>query len=133
GCIEIRLEETPGGVVITYQDDGGGLDLGRIRTRAHELGFASKSQCAACSPAELAAFIFRPAFSTALETNQVSGRGTGLDAVAHGLAAFGGKIGLVLDDVKEERASFHFVIELPPAAVAPRSEEEPEAPSRGAA
>ncbi len=48
-------------------DDGRGLDLARIRTKALTLGLVTPTELAAMSDDETCRFIFLPSFSTRLD------------------------------------------------------------------
>jgi two-component system, chemotaxis family, sensor kinase CheA len=68
-------------VIVEVGDDGRGMDVQRIRTRAIELGLVTSEDAARLNEAETLEFIFRPGFSTAREVTEVSGRGVGMDVV----------------------------------------------------
>ncbi len=72
------------------QDDGGGIDLARVRKRAVELGLPGVDDKP--DEAALAELIFVPGFSTASEVTALAGRGIGMDAVRAELQALGGRI-----------------------------------------
>lgn len=63
-------------VEVTVADDGGGIDLEAVRTRALDRGLP-----AATDERELLQVLFQPGFSTARIITDVSGRGVGLDVV----------------------------------------------------
>jgi chemosensory pili system protein ChpA (sensor histidine kinase/response regulator) len=67
-------------MVITVRDDGRGLDYDALRRRGVEMGLIALDRHT--SRAELARLIFHPGFSTRSVTNEISGRGVGLDVVA---------------------------------------------------
>ena len=68
-------------MIVEVSDDGGGIDLQRIRTKAVEQGLVSAEEAGRLSEAEVLEFVFRPGFSTAEEITEVAGRGVGLDVV----------------------------------------------------
>jgi two-component system chemotaxis sensor kinase CheA len=72
--ILVRAEEGDDVLVLTVDDDGKGIDFGRVRERASELGLAESSEEA------LVDLLFRPGFSTTRRVTDLSGRGVGLDA-----------------------------------------------------
>ncbi len=74
--ITIEAALRGGSVDVRVRDDGGGIDLGRIAEKASAKGMAIPQ-----SPQDLARLIFMPAFSTAAEVSDLSGRGVGLDVV----------------------------------------------------
>ncbi len=71
---------------LIFQDDGAGLDLAALRSKAERLGLAAGSD------EELRRLIFRPGFSTAALTTLHAGRGVGLDLVRERIEAAGGRI-----------------------------------------
>ena len=79
-------------VIISISDDGGGIDVERIRSRAVARGLVSAEQAAALSPRELTDFIWQPGFSTAKEVSSISGRGVGMDIVRTRIEALSGSI-----------------------------------------
>ncbi|WP_371059964.1 chemotaxis protein CheA [Rhodosalinus sp. 5P4] len=79
GTLRLNARQEGGEVLITLEDDGGGLDTEAIRTRAVDRGLLAPE--AAPTEAELQQMIFAPGFSTAQTLSSVSGRGVGMDAV----------------------------------------------------
>lgn len=79
----VRLEAYHQGnqVIVEVADDGRGIDVQKVKTRAVERGLLNHEQAAKLSEAEALALIFRPGFSTADEITEISGRGVGLDVV----------------------------------------------------
>lgn len=71
-------------------DDGRGLDLACLRSRALAAGLLRPDD--APDDKALAALIFAPGFSTVAEVTPWSGRGIGMDAVRAELQALGGRI-----------------------------------------
>ncbi len=77
-------------VLIRVQDDGRGLDMDAVRTRALEQGLID--QGARLSEAEVFSLILAPGFSTARAVTDVSGRGVGMDVVRRNVEALHGSI-----------------------------------------
>lgn len=79
GTVTLEAFGSPHVLILEVRDDGGGLDYDAIRRRGVERGliFADRP----VSNAELARLIFRPGFSTREETNEVAGRGVGMNVV----------------------------------------------------
>ncbi len=94
---QVRLAFTRLGsqVSLRCQDDGSGLDFGKVRQRASALGLLQEGQ--SYSPQEQARWIFAPGFSTRSQVNEISGRGLGLDVVHSWAASVGGSVDVVLD------------------------------------
>ncbi len=81
-----------GQVVIKVEDDGGGIDPEKIKTKAIEKGFISQAELDEMSDNEVLKLIFRPGFSMAREVTEISGRGVGMDVVFSNLSKLGGTI-----------------------------------------
>jgi two-component system chemotaxis sensor kinase CheA len=79
-------------VVIEVFDDGGGIDVARVREVALERKVASADELAALGDAEAIDLIFAPGFSTAAKVTELSGRGVGLDAVRTAVKRLGGQV-----------------------------------------
>ena len=75
-------------VVIAISDDGGGIDLDRVRQRAVRSGIEVEG----LSDDETIHLIFRSGFSTADFVSDISGRGVGLDAVRSSVEAARGRV-----------------------------------------
>jgi chemotaxis protein histidine kinase CheA/CheY-like chemotaxis protein len=88
----ITLTVARRGQVVTVQvaDDGRGLDLRDIRSRAVERGMLAPD--AMPTDAEIARLTLLPGFSTRDMVTEISGRGVGLDVVATRLRALAGSI-----------------------------------------
>ncbi len=83
GRITIRARHHAGMLVLELSDDGGGIDLQRLRETVLNRQFATAETVAQLSEEELLAFLFLPGFSMREQVTEVSGRGVGLDAVQH--------------------------------------------------
>jgi len=79
-------------VLIEITDDGGGIDIAKVREVAKERNVVSGETLAAMSDAEVADLIFAPGFSTAATVTELSGRGVGLDAVRTAINRLGGEV-----------------------------------------
>jgi chemosensory pili system protein ChpA (sensor histidine kinase/response regulator) len=90
GQVSIQVVQAGNEVAIEFGDDGGGLDLPRIRERAIERGLIQAEQ--ATSDDELSQLIFAPGFSTATTVTELAGRGIGMDVVRAEVNAMGGRI-----------------------------------------
>jgi two-component system, chemotaxis family, sensor kinase CheA len=90
GTIRLSASHQRGGIVITIQDDGKGLDRDRILTKARERGMIKPD--ATLTEEETFALIFAPGFSTAETVTDVSGRGVGMDVVRRNIEKLRGKV-----------------------------------------
>jgi chemosensory pili system protein ChpA (sensor histidine kinase/response regulator) len=86
GVIEIKAVSQSNQIIITVKDDGGGINLEQIRSKAQQLGLNPQSS------EELLSLIFDPGFSTASQVTTLSGRGVGMDIVRTNLKQIGGDI-----------------------------------------
>ncbi|HBG93541.1 MAG: hypothetical protein A2X54_04875 [Nitrospirae bacterium GWF2_44_13] len=88
GTIILKASQRGNHVIIEVKDDGGGINIQRVKEKAIEKGLLDKS--AEMDEKELVNFIFTPGFSTKEVVSEVSGRGVGMDVVKEKLAAIGG-------------------------------------------
>ncbi|MDC8784184.1 Hpt domain-containing protein [Paucibacter sp. hw1] len=91
GQLTLSLQQEGNEVLLTFGDDGAGLDLARIRRRGEQMGLI-KSDGPSPSDSELMQLIFTPGFSTAAQITETSGRGVGMDVVRAEVATLGGSI-----------------------------------------
>jgi len=92
GQIEIRAYHQGSQTIIEIADDGRGLNLDRIRSKAVDLGLLSPDQLATTSTSRLLELLFEPGFSTAPQVSELSGRGVGLDVVRSQLRSLKGTV-----------------------------------------
>ena len=90
GLITIHLRHEGNDVSVDFSDDGGGLDLQRIRENAIDTGLMTADQLR--DDAAAAELIFLPGFSTAAKVTELAGRGIGMDVVRSEVNALGGRI-----------------------------------------
>lgn len=89
GTITLKASHQGGSIVIDVSDDGGGLNRGKILSKAKERGMTVRDEI---SDAEVWMLIFEAGFSTADVVSDVSGRGVGMDVVKRNIAAMGGRV-----------------------------------------
>lgn len=107
GEITMRFDRQGGDVVIVINDDGAGIDLAAVRTKAEALGLVSTD--AELSERQLLEYIFHAGFTTASNVTQISGRGVGMDVVRSEIKQLGGAI-----DIQTSRGQgSRFEIRLP--------------------
>jgi chemosensory pili system protein ChpA (sensor histidine kinase/response regulator) len=90
GVIAIEISRDGSDIVITVKDDGAGVNLDKVRSRALQLGLISDNQGVADN--DLVQFILEPGFSTAEHVTQMSGRGVGMDVVDVEIKQLGGTL-----------------------------------------
>ncbi len=81
-------------VLIEVRDDGGGVDVERVRQVALERGIVTDERLRAMSEPEIVELIFAPGFSTAAKLTALSGRGVGMDAVRTAVERLGGRVSI---------------------------------------
>jgi len=94
GCLYLRAYHEGGQVNIEISDDGGGLNLERIKSKAVEKGLIKADQASRMSDRDVSQLIFLPGFSTAEKVSNVSGRGVGMDVVKTNIEKIGGTVEL---------------------------------------
>ncbi len=92
GTVILRGRRDADSVVIEVEDDGGGIDLTRVRSIAAERGIAELAVLEAMTDNEAADLIFAPGFSTAAAVTDLSGRGIGMNAVRTAVERLGGRV-----------------------------------------
>ncbi|MFM7137607.1 MAG: chemotaxis protein CheA, partial [Planctomycetota bacterium] len=92
GRVALRAFNESGRVTIELGDDGGGIDVERVREKAVARGLVTAAAAAALGDDDVLQFIFEPGFSTAREVTSVSGRGVGMDVVRTNIEAIGGTV-----------------------------------------
>jgi chemotaxis protein histidine kinase CheA/ActR/RegA family two-component response regulator len=91
GTIEIKAFYRGNETFIVVSDDGGGINLEKIRDKAIRMGL-DEAQLTNARPQDLLDLIFEPGFSTAEQVTELSGRGVGMDVVRTNLQQVRGKI-----------------------------------------
>ena len=96
GVIEISAYNQGSQTVIEIHDDGQGLNLEKVRSRAIEMNVIpddhSGDYVHKFTEAELIEMMFAPGFSTAAKISEISGRGMGLDIVRTQMQSLNGSI-----------------------------------------
>ncbi len=107
GKIRIRLFREGSEIYIEIQDDGRGLNIEAIRSKALERGLITEHS--ELSNHELQQMIFEAGFSTAQKVTQISGRGVGMDVVSSEIKQMGG----VVEIHSEQGKGATFTVKLP--------------------
>ncbi len=109
GSITLNAYHEGGHILIEISDDGRGLSINKIKSKAIQSGLASESEVSGMSDQQIMQFIFRPGFSTASKVTSVSGRGVGMDVVKTNIEKIGGTVDLQSTEGKGSR----FLIKIP--------------------
>lgn len=104
---KIKLSAYPEGTkaIIKVEDDGGGINVERVREKAEEKGINTEGM----SENDIKNLIFHQGFSTNKEVTDISGRGVGMDVVKTKITALGGTVDVISDLGK----GTSFIIRLP--------------------
>lgn len=105
GALTLEVQQEGNEVVLHFVDDGGGLDLARIRERAVQRRLIAPDEDA--GEARLTELIFSPGFSTAEQVSELAGRGVGMDVVRAETVALGGRIALASEPGRGTRFTMH--------------------------
>nr|WP_324257902.1 chemotaxis protein CheA [Cellvibrio fontiphilus] len=90
GTIKLTACHDAGNIVIGIHDDGGGLDVEKIRKKAIANGILDES--VHLSQQEIFQLIFHPGLSTAEQVTNLSGRGVGMDVVKRNIEELQGGV-----------------------------------------
>ncbi len=81
GTISLEASHSGNSVNIVVRDDGGGIDVAKVRAKLVENEVLAESAADELSDEQALDYIWHPGFSTAKEVTDVSGRGVGMDVV----------------------------------------------------
>ena len=107
GTIKLNAYHEGNQVIIEISDDGGGIDIARVRAKAVRMGVIAESD--RLSDRETMELIFTPGFSTADQVTDVSGRGVGMDVVKKNILRLKG----VFDVDSQPGVGTTFTMKLP--------------------
>ncbi|MEO7557550.1 MAG: Hpt domain-containing protein [Gammaproteobacteria bacterium] len=107
GVITLRLQREGSAMAIQVSDNGGGLNLAAIRSKAVKRGLLGVD--ADATDNEVMQFILEPGFTTSTEVTQISGRGVGLDVVNSEIKQLNG----TLEIASEPGKGTTFTVRLP--------------------
>ncbi|GAA4023869.1 Hpt domain-containing protein [Actimicrobium antarcticum] len=110
GELRIEIRQDGNEVVLQFSDDGRGLDLQRIRSKAVATGLLADGREVA--DAELTDLIFNPGFSTAHEVTELAGRGVGMDVVRSEASSLGGRVAIQSEAGKGAQFTIHLPLTL---------------------
>lgn len=109
GTIKLQAYQDGNSVVIEVQDDGKGINVTQIKSKAIQKGAITKEEASAMTDQEIIELLFRPSFSTSEQISDLSGRGVGLDVVKSKITALGGHVEVQTEWGKGSK----FIVRLP--------------------
>jgi two-component system chemotaxis sensor kinase CheA len=92
GIILLTARHEQGRIYITVEDNGRGIDVHRVKSKAVEKGQITQAEADAMSDEEAIDLIFLSGLSTARVVSDVSGRGVGMDIVRANIERLNGNI-----------------------------------------
>lgn len=110
GTISIAASTVGSYVQIEILDDGGGLNLSKIRSKAIVNGLITEQE--KLSENEIFNLVFEPGFSTSELVTDVSGRGVGLDVVRRKVQEMRGSIRITSEPDKFTKFTFKLPLSL---------------------
>ncbi|NUP06733.1 MAG: response regulator [Polyangiaceae bacterium] len=108
GAVVVRFETRGNVLAVEVSDDGGGIDVDRVRQEALRRGLASEAALSALTNEQALRLVFHAGLSTRREVTETSGRGVGLDVVRAEVAALRGH----LDVTSVPREGSRFLLTL---------------------
>jgi len=92
GTININVTQEEASIFIEVADDGRGLNLEKVKSKAVERGTITPEQAATMSDKDAEMLIFKSGVSTKDEATDLSGRGVGMDVVMTNLKKWNGEV-----------------------------------------
>ncbi|WP_049968366.1 chemotaxis protein CheA [Haloferax prahovense] len=92
GTIRLSARRQHDTVIVTVEDDGGGINADAVREKAVDKGVATREEVTQMPDSEVYDYIFHPGFSTNDEITDVSGRGVGMDVVKTTVESLDGSV-----------------------------------------
>ena len=107
GMVLLKATNEGNMIVIEISDDGKGIDVESIKSKAVERGLLNPNKV--LTDIEAFNLIFEPGFSTAKQITAISGRGVGLDVVRRSIEKLNGTVNVTSEKGKGTK----FIIKLP--------------------
>ena len=95
GTLKFSAYQEGGRVVVDVCDDGGGIDVEKVKDKALQRGLVHEKDCSSLKETDIIQFILVPGFSTAEAVTDISGRGVGMDVVKTNIEKIGGKVEII--------------------------------------
>ncbi len=92
GTITMTARHEQGRIILTVEDDGGGIDAKRLRNSAVQKGLITPEEAAVLTEEQSIDLMFMAGLSTAQKVTDISGRGVGLDIVNTNIQRVNGSI-----------------------------------------
>lgn len=109
GTLKLSSYYEENNLFIVVEDDGSGIDIKKIRTKAFSQGLINEKNYSSLNDNDILNLIFISGFSTSDNATDISGRGFGMDAVKKSIEDMGGKIIIKT----QKNIGSKFIIKLP--------------------
>ena len=109
GTIKLIAKRAENHVLIVVEDDGRGVDIGRIRKLLISQGRIKPEEVESLGDSDVLNFLFESGVTGAEGVTELSGRGVGLDVVRTAARSLGGRV----DVVTEMNKGTSFILKLP--------------------
>ena len=94
GVVVLAAEQEGDHILLSIEDDGGGMDADVLRGKAVEKGMMDQDAADRLTDNECFNLIFAPGFSTKEQISDVSGRGVGMDVVKTKITQLNGTLNI---------------------------------------
>jgi len=94
GHVHMSLKDQGDKFLLTFEDDGNGIDYAAIAQKAVVLGKYTAEEATKLDKRALISLLFTPGFSTAEKSTEDAGRGVGMDIIKDTIQKMGGRIGV---------------------------------------
>ncbi|HEX3037514.1 MAG TPA: chemotaxis protein CheA [Oscillospiraceae bacterium] len=111
GTVTLSAQNTGGEILVTVEDDGGGIDREGVLRKAKKQGMLTKPENEYTNK-EVNNFILMPGFSTNEVVTEYSGRGVGMDVVKKNVEKIGGDVSLTSELGKGTKIVFKIPLTL---------------------
>ncbi|MHB8136689.1 MAG: chemotaxis protein CheA, partial [Anaerolineaceae bacterium] len=115
GTIILSARHDQGRIVITVEDDGGGINVSKIKAASVRKGVITQAEADGMSDEKAIDLIFESGLSTAEKVTDISGRGVGMDIVRSNIERLNGSI--LVDSVPGKGSQFQIILPLTLAIV----------------
>ena len=92
GHVHMSLKDQGDKFLLTFEDDGNGIDYAAIAQKAVVLGKYTAEEATKLDKRALISLLFTPGFSTAEKSTEDAGRGVGLDIIKDRIVSLGGTV-----------------------------------------
>lgn len=110
GKITINVFQRGNQIVIEISDDGKGIDLAKIKSKAVEMGLITTEEASMMTLEAATDIIFMPGFTMKGVSSELSGRGVGMDVVKTNISQLNGYVQVITE--KDIGTTFRLCIPL---------------------